>query len=87
MSEKASRKVRKYAVSPEKFIEVWELAESAEEVAAKLQMPKPIVHARATNYRRAGVRLKSMPRRNRKSLNVESLNILIDKLAEKRKGK
>jgi hypothetical protein len=69
------------------FIETWEQADSAAEVAAKLQMPKPIVHARASNYRRAGVKLKSMPRRNKKSLNVEGLNALVNKLAEERKGK
>ncbi len=49
----------KYDVTPEQFIGAWQRAESAEEVAERLNMPKPIVHARASNYRMAGIKLKT----------------------------
>ncbi len=44
-----------YNVTAEQFIVAWEQADSAEEVAEKLGMPKPIVHARASTYRQAGL--------------------------------
>jgi hypothetical protein len=79
--EKAPRQTRtEYAVSPEDFIRAWQLATSAEEVAAKLKMPKGIVHARASTYRRAGVKLKSMPRTVARTLDVDKLNQLVTEL-------
>ncbi len=74
----------KYDVPPEVFIEAWQRAESAEEVAEKLGMPKPIVHARASNYRMAGIKLKKMPRRPKNRLDVDKLNKLIDKINKER---
>jgi len=44
-----------YDVPEEVFIRTWQMAESAQEVADKLKMPKPIVHARASMYRGAGI--------------------------------
>jgi hypothetical protein len=70
-----------YNVSPEAFIRAWQTSSSADEVAEKLKMPKPIVHARATTYRKAGVKLKSMPRAGKASLDVDALNRLVDELA------
>jgi len=55
-----------YNVPPELFIATWQAAQSAGEVAEKLNMPKDIVHARASTYRSAGVRLKKMPRHRTK---------------------
>jgi hypothetical protein len=69
-----------YGVTPEQFITAWQTSESADEVAEKLKMPKPIVHARASFYRQAGLKLKKMPRRSRKGLDVERLNRLIEEL-------
>ena len=43
-------------------------------------MPKPIVHARASNYRAAGVKLKKMPRNPKNKLDVNQLNRLIEGL-------
>ena len=71
---------QKYEVTPEVFIETWQRAESAEEVAQKLGMPKGIVHARASNYRMIGIRLKKMPRRPKNKVDVASLNKLIDEI-------
>jgi hypothetical protein len=81
MSDKKKQTRTEYNVSPEEFIRVWQTAASADEVAEKLKMPKPIVHARATTYRKAGIKLKSMPRTGRASLDVEALNRLVDELA------
>jgi hypothetical protein len=73
-----------YDVTPEKFITVWQTSESADEVAEKLKMPKPIVLARASGYRRGGLKLKKMPRRPGKGLDIERLNRLIEELNGKR---
>jgi hypothetical protein len=42
------------------------------------QAPKAIVHARASSYRTAGIKLKKMPRKPRNRLNIASLNRLIE---------
>ncbi len=77
-----------YSVSPEEFIRVWQAASSAQEVADRLKMPKPIVLARASNYRKAGVHIKKMPRRSNRRLDVAALNKLIEQLdREKGTGK
>lgn len=70
---------RKYDVSPERFVEVWEKSKSSDEAAEILGMPKPIMHVRAAGYRALGVKLKEMPR-PKKKLNVEGLNELIASL-------
>jgi len=56
---------------------------SAREVADKLQMPKAIVHARASMYRSAGIRLKKMQRHRTKALDVEGLNKVIAEIDKK----
>ena len=79
--EEASEQAREvYKVTPEEFIRAWQTSESADAVAKKLNMPKPIVHARASNYRMAGIKLKKMPRRPKNLLDVDKLNKLIDKI-------
>ena len=70
----------KYDVSAEQFIKVWQTSESADEVAERLRMPKGIVHARASNYRTAGIKLKKMPRRPKNRLDVDALNRLIEQI-------
>lgn len=67
-------------MTPAKFIEVWENSDSADEVAEKLGMPKPIVHARASSYRQMGIKLKKMPRHSTRGLDVQGLNDLIDEI-------
>ncbi len=74
-----------YNVTPEEFIKIWQTSESVTEVSDKTGMPEPIVHARASNYRQAGIRLKKMPRKNRLGLDVERLNKLIEVLEKKGK--
>lgn len=71
-----------YDVTPERFIEVWQQASSADEAAKILGMPKPIVHARASTYRSNGIKLKKMPR-PKKGLDVERLNRLIEVINDK----
>jgi hypothetical protein len=75
-----------YNVDAETFITTWQQAESAQEVADKLKMPKDIVLARASTYRGAGIRLKKMPRHSNKALDVQALNDLIDNLDRMGKG-
>jgi hypothetical protein len=76
------RKYARYNVSAEEFIRTWQASATADEVAEKLGMPKPIVHARASSYRSVGIRLKKMPRPEGKTIDVEGLNALIDYLTK-----
>lgn len=69
-----------YNVSPEDFIRAWQTSNTAQEVADRLGMPKGIVLARASNYRRDGVKLKKLARRHKRALNVEKMNELIVQL-------
>jgi hypothetical protein len=73
-----------YNVSAEQFITVWQTSDTAQEAAERLKMPKDIAHARASMYRKAGVRLKRMPRRGQGGLNVAALNKLIEELDRQR---
>lgn len=76
-----------YGVPPERFVEVWETSESAQEVADRLKMPKPIVLARASTYRHAGVQLKKMRRTTGRGLNVAKLNNQIAELRRRREAR
>ena len=69
-----------YHVTPEQFIKVWQTSNSAQEAADKLGMPKVIALARASAYRKEGINIKHMRRKPKKSLDVDALNRLIDKL-------
>ena len=60
--------------TPEEFTRIWNESETADEVATKLSMPKPIVQARAHNYRKRGVFLKILRRSSSRRLRVEELN-------------
>lgn len=81
MAEKRSYK--QYSVTAEQFITTWQMSDTAADVAAKLEMPLKIIHARASNYRKAGIRLKQMPRRSNK-IDVEAFNRLIEGLDRQR---
>lgn len=64
-------------VSADEFVEAWQRSASIEEVSERLGLPAPVLHARASEYRSKGVRLKSM-RRNK--LHVDELNAIIDRM-------
>ncbi len=75
------KRYAKYDVSPERFVEVFSTSASAAEAAAKLGMPRGILAARASGYRRRGIKLRHMPRCKR-PLNVDALNTLIARLGD-----
>ena len=77
MSEQTETKPRKsYNVDATAFVQAWTECNSTKAVAAKLNMPTNIVLARAANYRKKGVNLKSMSQ-SRKKLAIDQLNQLI----------
>lgn len=77
--KKVARK--EYNVTPEQFVMAWEASASAQECADKLKMPKPIVLARASSYRKDGINLKKM-KRGVNGLNIGQLNDLIDTIRD-----
>lgn len=76
-----------YDVTPEQFIFIWQTSETPQEAADKLKMPRPIVLARATGYRRRGIPLKAMPRRGRRTVDVEKLKRLAEELVGREQGR
>lgn len=76
----------RYDITPEEFVTAWNSSKNAGEVADKLGMPKPLVLARASKYRKAGVKLKEMKRGSGRRLDVEGLNRLIAELEAKQRG-
>ena len=69
-----------YNVTQKQFVRIWETSNNLDEAVERLKMPKPIVLARVSNYRAAGVALKKMPRAVGRALDVEGLNKLIDQI-------
>jgi hypothetical protein len=67
---------KKYSVSPDEFVAAWTDSATTAEVAKRLAMPRQVVLARASAYRRRGVRLKPLKRLNPRRLDVERLNQL-----------
>src|SRR5205807_5198562 len=57
-----------YDVTAEQFVRAWQTSETAQEVADRLKMPKPIVLARASAYRKDGVKLKKLKRTSSRAL-------------------
>ena len=79
MSDEVVDKVRhKYNVKPYDFVVAWNSSKTTAEVSAKLNMPKNIVLARAANYRKVGVNLKTLERSRSNRINVEELNKIIN---------
>ena len=76
------RERRRYHVTDAQFCETWTQSKSADEVATKLGMPKNIVLARSALYRKRGVELKKMERKNPRKLNVTELNNRIHQLTQ-----
>lgn len=76
--EATERKTRQhYNITDVEFVNTWQGSASAGEVATKLNMPKNIVLARSAVYRKRGVHLKKMERKNPRKLDVNKLNSLI----------
>jgi hypothetical protein len=78
-----SKQRSQFDITPEEFVTAWNAARTAQEAADKLGMPKAIAQARASKYRKAGVKLKKMSRRSGRRLDVEGLNRLIAQLEAK----
>lgn len=70
----------RYNVTAEQFVTAWQTSSTAGEVAAKLGMPKARVQARASKYRKMGVRLRVMRTPSRRTLLVQRLNALAAEL-------
>lgn len=92
MAEKKARKPAKdgrkqYAVGVEEFVRAWQTSESAQEVADKLGMPKPIVLARASGYRDAGIKLKNFKRGPKNAVPVDEMNRLIEQIEAEKQGR
>jgi hypothetical protein len=84
MPKRKQKSMKKdYHVTPEQFIRVWQTSETAEEAATRLGMPKPIVHARASEYRGMGITLKKMPRAKSPIIDIARLNTVIKQLDAK----
>jgi hypothetical protein len=77
-----------YDITAEEFIKAWQGSTTADEVVAKLggKMSKGIIHARASKYRAAGVRLKKMPRGRARELDVDRLNRLVAEIDARERG-
>jgi hypothetical protein len=82
MAEQQNKVARRcYRVTPLQFVETWTLSNSVAEVAEKLGMPQPIVMARASFYRKKGVKLKRMPRhRSKRALDIPFLCGLVEQI-------
>jgi hypothetical protein len=55
---------KQYNVSSQEFVKVWQECRTADEVAERTGLPKGLVYARASAYRKRGVRLKRLERSN-----------------------
>jgi len=80
MAARKKGKRKDYGVSDEKFILIWQTSSSIDEVAQKTGMPAAICHARASFYRRKQVKLKAMPRKSTRGLDVEKMNRIIEQI-------
>ncbi len=85
MSEdtKKARKVRdSYKFSAEQFVSAWQSSDSVDNVAKALTtiagkpVPRGIVLARASMYKKRGVSLKSLAAKRGRHLDVDKLNTL-----------
>jgi transposase len=76
----------KSKVSPARFVEVWEMCSSIDEVAKRLKMRPNSISTRASRYRRAGVELKRYSRKPRKPLNYLALNKIVNTARKEEKA-
>jgi hypothetical protein len=81
---KKSSSINKTRTAPEKFVEVWQTSNSADEVAKKLGLKLASVKAKAAVYRRKDIKLKKFPStRGAKPLDVDKLSKLAAQFAPK----
>lgn len=69
---------RRYNVTPEEFVYTWQTSPSAVEAARAMGMPVTTCQQRASAYRKRGVNLKEMPRKNAKAIDVAGLNRILE---------
>lgn len=74
------------SVANEQFVEVWQKAETAEEVAKALKVSKAFIFQKKAYLVGLGVKLKKMPRKNSRAVDVEALNELAQKSYEEKYG-
>jgi hypothetical protein len=63
-----------YQISAEQFALTWNDSQSTDEACERLGMPRGIVLARVSNYRKRGIKMKKMPRKNSRRLDVDGIN-------------
>lgn len=80
-----SRSRTDYQVSLEKFCLTWNSSKTASEVSEKLGMPKDIVLARASTYRRMGIKLNKLHRESPKATDVNRVNLMLAELEKKKR--
>lgn len=92
----AKRTRRSYGISRDDFIQAWEPSTTGQEAADKLTaiarkngklkedevIPKNIVLSRAAIYRKQGVQLKKMDKKNPNKLNIEQMNAKVKEVRE-----
>ncbi len=63
-----------YPVTAEQFALAWNGSETPQEAAEKMGMPYKIMLMRLSRYRKAGIKLKRMPRKNARRVDVNGIN-------------
>ena len=71
---------KRVKIETEPFIRAWQAANSAEEVSNQLGTKLASVTARANYYRKKGINLKKMPRKNGVRLDIEAAKALLAEL-------
>lgn len=77
------KKPTQYNVTMEQVFEAWQTSDSADEAAKKLKMPKLILLARISSYRKAGAPLKQMQRQRQTQRDPEKMAKLIAQINKK----
>ncbi len=66
--------------SPEDFIRAYQKCNSHQEVAEKLNVTQNTVYQRSLKFRKMGINLKMMERKQKSKIDVQDLNALIENL-------
>lgn len=72
-----TKRTRKDPYPYELFVKIWAKAASVSEVVQETGLSKNTVSAICTKLRKAGVELKTMPRRTARPIDVKALNKLV----------
>lgn len=76
---------KKTRLTQDRFVELWQTSESAEEAAERMGITKLRAQQRAADYRKMGVKLKKFKRKQITTIDVARLNKLIDEIDKKMK--